>query len=112
MRQQPPAGGDLHTPPTAGLEVAPLLRSPASQNQEQQQQDERYQQQDEQPTERWMAASQLSGWKGPGTMLLSLGAVSGAGLLGAMRQLAARAQLLSHTGFGLMLHCADQLHPP
>ncbi|KAI3430446.1 hypothetical protein D9Q98_005041 [Chlorella vulgaris] len=82
MRQQPPTGGDLHTPLTPGLEVAPPLCSPALQNQEQQQQDEQQQQQDEHPTERWMAASQLSGWKGPGTMLLSLGAVSGAGLLG------------------------------
>jgi hypothetical protein len=32
--------------------------------------------------ERWMPASWLSGWKGMGSMLLSLGAVTGGGLLG------------------------------
>ena len=41
---------------------------------------------------RWMPASMLSGWKGAGSMLLSLGAVSGSGLLGelaAVQRLAA-----------------------
>ncbi len=33
--------------------------------------------------ERWMPASWLSGWKGMGSMLLSLGAVTGGGLMGA-----------------------------
>lgn len=38
--------------------------------------------QHEQQHERWMPASWLSGWKGMGSMLLSLGAVTGGGLLG------------------------------
>lgn len=35
------------------------------------------------PHERWVPASWLSGWKGAGSLLLSLGAVTGGGLLGA-----------------------------
>lgn len=38
-----------------------------------------------------MPASLLSGWKGMGTLMLSLGAVTGGGLLGAHVQAAAAA---------------------
>lgn len=55
--------------------VVPEVLEPQSQQTEQQQQPggER---------ERWQPASLLSGWKGPTSLLLSLGAVSGGGLLG------------------------------
>jgi hypothetical protein len=62
------------------------------------------QQQEQQPAAaptRWMPASMLSGWQGAGSMLLSLGAVSGAGLLGAL----AAARLTLMCNFTHLLAC-------
>lgn len=67
------------------LEAAPPLKAvPGSQPAQQQPQPQQQQ-------EHWMPASLLSGWKGMGTLMLSLGAVTGGGLLGAHVQAAAAA---------------------
>jgi hypothetical protein len=75
---QPRGSGGRALPPAAGGERAPPLlassQPQAAAPSEQQQQ--------RRPDERWMPASWLSGCQGAGTMLLSLGAVSGGGLLG------------------------------
>lgn len=75
LRQESSSGQQQQqaAPPPAPLAAAP----PAAQPQQEQPQ------QVEAAAEQWMPASWLSGWKGTGSMLLSLSAVTGGGLLGA-----------------------------
>ena len=74
-QQQQGSAAPPAAPAATGAEAEPLGLQHAEQQQEQQH---------AAAATRWMPASMLSGWQGAGSMLLSLGAVSGAGLLGAL----------------------------
>lgn len=84
----------------AGGQQAGAPAPPATLQQQQRPEQQQPEQQQPAAAERWAPASLLSGWKGAGSMLLSIGAVAGGGLLGA-----------SCVGLGVPSNCATRMLP-